>query len=229
MTGVQTCALPILDAQYSGGTQRESFEFYSMDDIVTSQCIEYDQKVNVLEYTVYTFSEHTTGNFFSVTNYLENDFRPLFKDYELFMIWNLVDNKEYYHLPFLLALQRTVYLWLMGIVHFFEFKGNVPLEVIWCRNKPDRAYYDIYRAEVQLSFDFSEVGHCDGIHRNIIKLKLGLPSNFKRDYIHKSDYSSLKEFFDAFWDARAKRIHRKIYEVLFPLHCFEESVINFGK
>lgn len=210
------------EAQYYGNIHAESYESYSVSDIVVSECFDRDQKHQVLEYTVYCFSDRTNGNFFCVTDYVENNFRPLFKDYELFMIWNLVDVKQYYQIPLLLALQRSVYIFLMGIVNFFEFKGSLTLPLYWCTDNPKKEYYDLFSSEIFLSFDFTETGkYSNGTERNTIKLKLGIPANFKRDRVKKSDFESREQFFNAFWKIRIERIHKIIYGQLFPLYCYE--------
>jgi len=153
------------------------------------------------------------SSFYLVTDYTDLGFRPLFKDYEKFIISNLVFVEEYYELPFLLAVQRTAYLWLSNISTCFEYRGSVLMTVLWAYSNPELKHYDLFHCKIVLDFDLTEC-YSDGIKKitPVFSIKLGLPSGLFRNTVVKSKFADDQDFYDHLWQLRISEIHKRIKE-----------------
>ena len=210
------------DHQYRDQLKEASLH-YSLCGICASNVFKRGVMVPVLNYRVMAVSDISKGTFHFVTDVTDQGFRPLFKDYELFIIELLVLHKQFYRYPFLLALQRTCYLWLLSILKNFELKGSTVMKVIWAETKPEKDYYYLYSAMVTLDFDLTQCyGHTFGVMTSVFDLVLGVPHFVTRKRIEKSDFDGDQDFHNHLWSLRIKTINDEIKNRNNSLYCNED-------
>lgn len=227
MTGSIIKCLLFMDFQYRD-RQQEVSPHFSLVGIRTCESYLTSELQPMLCYNCSVVVDTVNSSFYCVTDYTDAGFRPLFKDYELFIIDNLVLQKEYYYCPFLLAVQRTCYLWLSNVIRSFEYRGTIVMTVFWGQCKPEKDYYGVYSCKVVLDFDFTQLQrNCDGTFTSIYNIKLGLPTAFFKSRIEKKDFSGDQDFFNKIWTMRIRDIHRRLETKFRQLYCDEDiSDIN---
>lgn len=210
------------DHQYRD-QHKQSSPHYSLCDIHTVNSFRGGAMVPTLNYRVFGVSDIGKKSFFLMTDPTDQGFRPLFKDYELFIIELLVLQKQYYWYPFLLAVQRTCYLWLLNLLPKFELRGATTMKVIWAETNPKRDFYYLYTATISLDFDLSQCyGNGDGTMTSVLDLKLGIPHNLTRSKIPKSQFDDDRDFHNHLWSLRIKTITETIKNRKTSLYCTEQ-------
>jgi hypothetical protein len=204
----------------------ESHHSYSISDIRTFEIYKNDEFKQVIAYRVFAVSDLMNRGFYCFTDYCDFNFRPLFKDYEMFIIDRMllddcVQKKEYFRSPFLLAVQRSVYLWLIECIGSFELKGSIGMPVRWAHSKQNKDHYDFYSAFVYMEFDMCECYRNGSSITSMIDIKLSLPFDFKRDKIDKRNFKDDDDFYDQMWDGRRLEIFKLLGEK-YGLKCNED-------
>ncbi len=221
-------------SQYFGHLKEESFEAYSMVDPVIVDMFRSNKLESRLKYSVVTYLDSKSCSFRSITDRINNGFRPLFKDYELFMIEKvLVDTtlrKEYFELPFLLGLQRSIYIWLLSLCNHFEHKGSLPVRVYWATSKPSKLVYKLYSAIVDIDFDFTEsLRYSTSITGHFLDLSLSTPRDFTKQIVEKREFRDNAEFYEHFKVARLNMVHAAIKAKItksMQLYCTDEELVE---
>lgn len=215
-----------MDMQYRY-QQTDVTPVYSFDDIRTYEMFRYNDFHYMLIYKAFAVVDPVNGGFFCFTEGADASLRPLHKEYELFLIAHLLtgtyDTKgAYYRLPFLLALQRTVYLWLMKVTETYEFKGSMGIAVRWAYAQPHKGYYELYSCKVHMEFDMTERFHNpDGTDTIGIDIRLSLPDDWKKNKIEKSKFNGDADFYSQLCTIREDELDGRL-KVKFPtLYCNE--------
>ncbi len=219
--------LLFMDHQYRD-CQKIVSPHYSLADIRTSQSFREDYIHPILNYACYAYIDLKNKQFYCVTDFTDMGFRPIYKEYELLIIEHLVLNKEYYYSSFLLAVQRTCYLWLSMIVKCFEFRGTVPMTVYWGISKPEKDKYILYSCKIVMEYDIGEIqNQTESDVVSCYNIKLGLPTHFFRNETEKAKFKDDQEFYDHLWNYRITTIKRQIEAAFGLLYCDEDiSDIN---
>ena len=213
-------------AQYFEHTREETFKAYSVLDINTVDVYACNVLAPRLKYEVTTFIDHTMGTFKSVSDLCTGQFRPLFKEYELFLIENILTysatiKKQYFNVPFLLGLQRCIYIWFLGMSKHFELRGSTPLKIYWAVSKPHSNVYDLYSAVIDVDFDFTEIKeYIPKTSKHISSLRVSLPYDLQRSSVEKKEFTSDDDFFTHFWEIRIHNIHGAIRSKISELKQF---------
>lgn len=214
--------LLFMDHQYKD-KQKQVSPHYSLEDVCIRWSFREDIVHSVLDYSCCAFINVTEKNYYYATNLQDMSYRPLHKEYELFIIHHLPLNKEYYYTSFLLAVQRTCYLWLSRIVLGFEFRGSASMVVYWGSAKEGKDKYPLYSCRIVMEYDLSGLQyHSDGTMVSYYNIRLGLPSHFFKTEVDKSQFKDDQEFYDQLWDHRVRTIQRHIDAVKGSLHCDED-------
>lgn len=211
------------DLQYLD-QQRLCTPAYSLSGIETHEIYRYGQLHKVLSYKVYTVFDKKTKGFFCFTDAIDNSLRPLHKEYEIFVIENVesILVKQYYKRSFLLALQRTCYLWLLAVCRNFELKGSLGFDVRWSHSNSNSDTYKLFSAAVHMEFDLTQTKPCeDGFFTGFFDLKLSLPEHFRQNKILKSRFKNDQDFYDKLWEIRYNEITDKINAKYPSLVCTE--------
>jgi len=218
-------------AQYYSHLAEHTTETYSFLNIKRLDVFAEDKIYKVVKYTVRSTIDTDNGALASAS-LINGDFRPLFKEYQLFLIDCMLESddqlvKEYYEVPFCIAVQRCVYIFLMAICDHFELSGRTPLKVYWTVSNPDEDHYKIYSCYINLMFDMTQNGtYPNSTAVNKLKLILTLPYDFKElEPVPKSRFSSDDDFYNYFWNLRVELIHSSIrskFVKLPSLYCDED-------
>lgn len=214
--------LLFMDHQYRD-RQNEVSPHYSLADVRISQSFRDDYMHPILNYLCHAFIDLKEKHFYCVTDFTDMGFRPLYKEYGLFIIHQLVLNKEYYPTSFLLAVQRTCYLWLSRIVGCFEFRGTTAMTVYWGGSKPKKDKYTLYSCKIIMEYDISEVQYqTDTVVVSYYNIRLGVPYDFYKTDVEKSKFKDDQDFYDQLWSHRTTAIKRQVEATCTALHCHED-------
>lgn len=215
-----------MDMQYRY-QQVDVSPIYSFNEIRTYEMFRYNDFHHMLIYKVFAVVDSVNGGFFCFTEGADASLRPLHREYELFVISHLLtgafDAKgAYYRMPFLLALQRTVYLWLMKVTETYEFKGSMGMSVRWAYSQPHKDYYELYSCKVHMEFDMTErFPNPDGTVTIGIDIRLSLPDSWKKNKIEKSKFNGDADFYSQLCTIREDELDGRL-KVKFPtLYCNE--------
>jgi hypothetical protein len=218
------------DFQYRGQLEECLGTAYDLTPARVTNIYRYSKIHAVLSYRIFSITDIATKGLVFFTH-PDQGFRPLFKDYELFLIDRLLEDigvlkKEYYRTPFLLALQRTCYLWLMKITHMFEMKGSLKIPVRWAHSKKGRDHYDLFTVKVEIEFDMTECyQENDKKHMtNVLDMKIGLPFEFVRSKVDKNQFKDDHSFYDELWNVRIDEIEKMLNEQYHKLLLCEENI-----
>ena len=215
-----------MDYQYRNCMDEVQPNCYDILDIHIAEIYNRDAFYPVLRYKPYAVTDLKTKNYYCANFEYDQSFRPLWKEYELFIISQLPNNKEFYYTSFLMAVQRTVYLWLMSVIKMFELKGTVPMMIIWGSSKKEKELYQIFQAVVIMEFDMTEVIRDteNNTQRNNYDIRLTLPLQVEKFEIEKCKFGDDTEFYDYIWEARRRNIHEVIDLRLNGLKCVGEDI-----
>lgn len=167
----------------------------------------------VCSYSLTSICDTKFRGFYSYSDVISGVCRPLHREYFSFLVGTFYGQRKFCKYPFLLAVQRTCYLWLMAVCKNFELKGSVGFPVIWAHSNPKKDYYDLFSAYIFMDFDmtrhtilgnnFSEV---------LIQIKLTQPTDLNRNKIDKNRYSDDQDFYDHLRDLRKRDIVSRLAE-----------------
>ena len=224
---VLDCLL-FLDYQFRYQFAECSESVYDMSDVRITEIYRFDRFHQVLSYRVFPVVDTVNKGFYCFTSYNDLGFRPLFKEYELFLIDRMlldpsIMKKEYYRTSFLLAVQRTCYLWLINIAPKFEMRGSCCMPIRWAHSKEEKKHYDLFTAMIHMEFDMSECFRCDQpVLTALIDIKLSAPFNFERSKVDRDRFDSDQEFYDELWDLRFREVKKTLKTTLKSLKCDED-------
>jgi hypothetical protein len=216
-------ALTFMDRQYYDRLTRSNY-LYDASDCRIIEVFRFESFRTMLEYNVFAVSDTLNNGFFCFTTYNQFGMRPLFKEYELLLIDRLLvdtPNKHYFKPPFLMAVQRTCYMWLQKSLSVFELRGEVGMPILWAHSKPRRDHYDMFCAWVWMQFDMAECVRSGDIITSKISIKLTMPTDLERSTLPKSDFKGDEDFHDQLWARRISIIEEKIGQK-YTLKCDEE-------
>lgn len=224
MTSI-TAALTFMDKQYRTKLA-ESSHAYGVSDCRICEIFRFEEFHQMLSYKVFTVCDTLNKGFYCFTEYCDFNMRPLFKDYELFLIDRLISDlgtlkSQYFRAPFLLALQRTCYLWLQAALQGFELKGSINMPIRWSHSKTHKNHYSLFTAYVRMEFDMTECIRNGNHITSLIDLKLSLPSDFLKSKIKKSRFENDLVFFSELWKIRTDEIENRI-TAKYGLRCDED-------
>jgi len=205
---------------------------YDQSEVRISEVYRHDKFHHVLSYRVFAVTDTVNKGFYCFTHYQDFSFRPLFKEYELFLINRLlaepgVLKKEYYRNSFLLAIQRTCYLWFIKIAECFEMKGSLCIPVRWAHSKEKKDHYDLFTARIEIEFDRTECFKGDqSSMSSVIDMKISAPFAFHRSKIEKKRFEDDQAFYDELWDLRIAEIKKTLGDKYESLICTEKIGTN---
>lgn len=209
------------DCQYSEEYSKVSMEF-STEPSNNHNIFRHNEMRPVCSYTVISTCDMLFNGFFCYTSQSSKICRPLHSEYLMFLTEVFFGEGFFYKLPFLLALQRTCYLWLMEICKRFELKGSVGFDVRWAHSDPKKDYYDLFSARVHMDFDMTQsktIGN--GFMDMMFCIKLTPPDNLRRNKISKNSFAGDEVFYDSLWNIRLGEIEHKIQKNYPEMKCDE--------
>lgn len=216
-----------MDMQYRYEMQ-ETLKAFSVRDIRTCEIYRFDDFYQMLSYQVFTVVDPNNRGFYTFNDYCDMSLRPLHKEYELFLIDNILIRtdlvQQYFRLPFLLAVQRTVYSWLMKACTAFEFKGSFGVDINWAHASDEKDYYNLFSCRIHVEFDLTErMVNSDGTFTVRFDIKLSLPVDFRKCVpVLKSRFTDHYDFYNHLWAVRQEGINKKLQHNFPSLFCDEE-------
>lgn len=213
-----------MDLQFDDKQARSSV-VYSMAPITTYSLFKNNDFIKVLGYVVFATYDNISRNFYCSTDPLDGSLRPLHEEYRLFIAANNVNRAHYYRRPFLLALQRTCYLWLLETCKRFELKGSVGFNVRWAEKNRKGTLYKLYTATVFMEFDLTKsYKFNETLTNSEIEIRLSLPTGFKKSEISTSRFEHDFAFYDELWDIRLKEITDRLVAQFPNMKCTDETI-----
>lgn len=211
-----------MDSEY----EKEQLEYsnrFSLDPVEIYNIFRYEEIRPVLSYTVYAICDARTGGFYCCTDSFSGNYRPLHSEYRSFLTETFFGESSFYCFPFLLALQRTCYFWLLKVCRTFELKGSLGFDVRWAHSVENKTVYDLFSARIHMEFDMTQSKMSgEGITTVAFNLKISLPTQFRRSNILKIKFSDDFQFYSELLNIRKNEVDKKISERFPSLVCTEK-------
>lgn len=218
-----------MDLYYEKENMKHSL-FYKDTGIKTVKAFENDSFVPYLLYNCIACVD-TVSRRFHFDSEEDDTFSPLHKEYQYFMEDQEITCSKYRENPFYVAVQRTVYLWLIQFVEVAEFCGRFAMPVCWAYEKKGK--YRMNKCRIMLEFDLRDSKVVGRNVYNFINLRLGRPYDLSSRIVESEGITSKSDFFREFWHTRLAVINKQLETMLYGpipkvdelgnslLHCYE--------